>query len=75
MGELTDLVFSILGKVGRYFNVKGQRVCFIIWGMCLMYWATRNASMGLIVQSLGCLVSLGFHIYGFWNWKDKGIGT
>lgn len=74
MGELTDLIFTLLGKLGRFFNVRGQRVCFILWAICLLYWIARNIEMGLMVQTGGCVVSLLFHIYGFWNWKKKGIG-
>lgn len=74
MGELTDLLFTVLGKLGRWFNIKGKRVCFLIWAVCLLYWMGRNASMGLCVQALGCLFSLGMHVYGWWNWRDKGIG-
>lgn len=74
MGEFTDLIFTLLGKFGRWFNVKGQRVCFIIWAICLAYWTARNIALGLMVQSGGCLVSLAMHAYGYWNWKNKGIG-
>ena len=74
MGELTDLLFTVLGKMGRWFNVKGQRICFVLWVICLIYWMVRNFSMDLYVQTGGCLISLGFHLYGWWNWKDKGIG-
>ncbi len=74
MGELTDLIFTLLGKFGRWFNIKGKRICFVLWILCLIYWTARNVCLGLIVQSIGCIVSIGFHVYGYWNWKDKGIG-
>ena len=74
MGELTDLLFTLLGKLGRWFNIKGQRICFLLWAICLIYWMIRNFSMDLYVQTGGCLISLGMHLYGWWNWKDKGIG-
>jgi len=74
MGELTDLLFTVLGKLGRWMNVKGRRICFILWGICICYWAARNIQLGLISQTFGCLVSLGFHIYGYFNWKNEGIG-
>ena len=74
MGELTDLIFTVLGKLGRWLNVKGRRACFIIWTVCILYWMVRNAELGLKVQTLGCVVSMGFHFYGFWNWKKQGIG-
>lgn len=75
MGELTDLFFAVLGKAGRWVNIKGRRYCFLMWGVCVLYWAARNASLGLIVQTLGCLFSFGLHIYGYFNWKNKGIGS
>ncbi len=75
MGELTDLIFTILGKLGRWFNVNGKRICFVVWAFCLVYWTIRNATMGLMVQSGGCIFSLGLHLYGWWNWKDKKIGS
>ena len=74
MGELTDLVFTLLGKLGRFMNARGRRLCFLIWILCLGYWALRNYSLGLMVQTGGCLVSILFDVYGYWNWKDKGIG-
>lgn len=74
MGEITDLIFTLLGKLGRYFNVKGRRICFIIWAFCLMYWMARNINLGLIVQTGGCFVSFCFHVYGYWNWKREKIG-
>lgn len=75
MGEWSDLLFTVLGKAGRWLNVRGRRACFLVWGVCLAYWMARNACMGLIVQTGGCLVSFGFHVYGYWNWRKKGIGT
>lgn len=74
MGEITDLIFTLAGKVGRWFNVKGQRICFIIWFFCLMYWTIRNFDLGLMVQCCGCFFSMAMHAYGYWNWKNKGIG-
>lgn len=74
MGELTDLAFTILGKLGRYYNIQAQRVCFIFWGACMVYWIARNYELGLISQTAGCVVSLGFHIWGYINWKKQGIG-
>lgn len=74
MGEITDLIFSILGKLGRWMNIKGKRVCFIIWAVCLMYWVIRNACMGLMVQTGSCAFSLCLHIYGWYNWKKEKIG-
>jgi nicotinamide riboside transporter PnuC len=74
MGELTDLIFTIMGKLGLWFNVKGQRVCFVLWGIFVAYWMARNIQLGLISQTLGCVVSLGFHVYGYISWTKKNIG-
>jgi hypothetical protein len=75
MGELSDLIFSILGKLGRYFNIQGKRVCFLIWMVCLGYWFMRNMSLGLKVQSASCLLSMALHSWGYVNWKNKNIGN
>lgn len=74
MGELTDLVFTIAGKFGRWMNIKGLRVCFIIWSFVMLYWIARNYSLGLMVQTGGCVFSLGMHLYGYYNWSKEGIG-
>ena len=74
MGEISDLVFTVLGKLGRWMNVKGKRTCFVVWAICLLYWMARNWGMDLWVQTGGCLVSLCLHIYGYYNWRKNGIG-
>ena len=74
MGELTDLIFTAIGKLGRWLNIKGKRLCFILWAFVMIYWIARNWELGLISQTCGCVISFGLHIYGYWNWKDKKIG-
>ncbi len=71
MGELTDLIFSILGKFGRFFNARGKRICFIIWIICLCYWTIRNYGLGLRVQMFSTFISMCLNIYGFKKWKQK----
>lgn len=71
MGELTDLLFTLLGKTGRWFNVQQKRICFLIWIACLTYWTMRNVTLGLKVQAGGCIFSMLMHIYGFINWGKK----
>lgn len=73
-GEITDLIFTVLGKLGRWLNVKGKRFCFVLWAVCLVYWMARNWGMDLWVQTGGCVVSLCLHVYGYWNWGKNGIG-
>lgn len=74
MGEFTDLIFTLIGKLGRWFNIKGQKICFILWGIVMIYWIFRNWQMGLMVQTGGCVVSLMMHIYGYYNWSKNKIG-
>jgi hypothetical protein len=54
--------------------LKERDFVVVVWAICLIYCALRNIDLGLWVQTGGCLVSFCFHVYGFWNWKDKGIG-
>lgn len=74
MGEFTDLIISILGYVGKWFNSQGKRLCFIFWGLCLAYWFARNIQLSLMVQTGGTFISFLFNAYSFWNWGKKGIG-
>lgn len=69
MNEFTDLIFTLMGYTGRWLNAKKKRICFIIWCFCVVYWCLRNMQLGLKVQSVACLITLGLNIYGFINWK------
>ena len=71
IGEFTDLIISILGKFGRILNVRGKRVCFLVWLVCLLYWSVRNYNLGLKVQTVSTLISAIINIYGFIKWKKK----
>lgn len=72
--EVSDICINCLGKYARWLNIRGRRICFILWVICLCYWFFRNLGLGLYSQSFFCLFSLGLNIYGFFNWKNKGIG-
>jgi len=74
VGEWTDLLNTVLGKYASYLNVHGRRLCFLIYMATTGYWMARNYSLGLIVQTVGCFISMCMYGYGFWNWKNKGIG-
>ena len=74
MGEITDLIFTLIGKAGRWYNIKGQRICFVLWSIVMIYWIYRNYELGLKVQTCGCMFSLGMHIYGWYNWTKEKIG-
>jgi hypothetical protein len=74
-GEAIDTLLSLSGKIGRWLNVRGDKRCFIIWGFVTSCWIARNAYLNLWSQSLFCLISVGFHVYGYWNWGNKKIGV
>ena len=74
IGEALDTAFSLLGKWGRWLNVKARRTCFLVWSIAVLYWLIRDLRLHLYSQGFFCLISLGFHIYGFYNWKKKKVG-
>lgn len=73
IGESLDTFFSLLGKIGRWYNVRGKRICFIIWSVGLIYWIVRDFYLHLFSQGCFCFVSLILNAYGFYTWKKKGI--
>lgn len=75
MGEFTDLIFILMTKLARWFNVRGEKVCFLIWAVAVLYWIARNYSLGLISQTGGCIFSFCFYLYGYYNWKKKNFGV
>jgi len=74
IGEIIDTAVSLLGKYGRWLNIHGRRACFVVWSICVLWWIYRDFTIGFYSQGFFCILSLGFHLYGFWNWKHKGIG-
>lgn len=73
MMELFDTIFSLMGKYGRWLNARAKRSCFIIWTICVLYWAVRDLTLGLYSQAFFCTFSIILNLYGFFNWKNKGI--
>ena len=71
--EILDTLVSLSGKYGRWLNVRGKRLCFVIWSACVAYWCIRDISIGLYSQAVFCVFSLGLNVYGFINWKKKGF--
>lgn len=68
-----DILVSLSGKYGRWLNIKKKRACFYIWSCCATYWMVRDFQIGLYSQGIFCIISIGFHLYGAYNWgKDKG---
>jgi hypothetical protein len=73
ISELLDTIFSLGGKYGRWLNAKGKRVCFLIWTACTIYWMIRDFYLGLYSQGCFCIVSMWLNMYGYSQWKKKGI--
>lgn len=71
--EAFDTIVSLSGKYARWLNVRGKRACFIIWFFCVLYWAVRDVYVGFYSQAFFCIISLGLHVYGYWNWGKKGM--
>lgn len=80
MDEFSDLIITIFGKYGRLLNIQGRRVCFIFWVVCATYWCFRHYGImlktgeSLWVQTMSAFVSVLMYIFGYFNWKKKGIG-
>lgn len=74
IGELFDTIASLSGKYGQWLNAHGKRVCFIVWSLCMIYWAARDFKLGLYSQSVFCVFSVLLNFYGYINWKKKKIG-
>ena len=70
-GEILDTVFSLSGKWGRWLNVRKNRYCFMVWGICCIYWFGRDVHLHLYSQALFCIPSMCLHAYGFWHWNKK----
>lgn len=70
-----DTVFNILGKYSKWLNVRGKRINFILTSICLLYWVGRDFQVGMYSSAFFAIFSLALNVYGYWNWKNKGIGT
>lgn len=73
IGEVLDTIVSLSGKYGRWLNVKGNRICFLIWVGCATYWTVRDVYLELYSQAFFCVLSVGLNAYGFINWGKKRI--
>jgi hypothetical protein len=71
IAEALDTVASLTGKWGRWLNIQKSRNCFIVWGLVTMYWLVRDIHIGLYSQAAFCLISIGFHVYGYLKWSKK----
>jgi len=75
--NLIDACMLVMGKSGKILNARGNRICFLIDILCLIYWCYMDISRGLYSQGASCLVSVAICSYGFYNWgkiakKNKG---
>lgn len=71
IGEAADTIFSLMGKGGRWLNIKRNRSCFLVWSVCVIWWAIRDFYVGFYSQGIFCLVSLCFHVYGWIEWGKE----
>jgi hypothetical protein len=72
--EILDTVFSLSGKYARWLNIKANRTCFIIWGLCCVYWMSRSFYFEMYAIGISSLFSLIMHSYGFYKWRKDKIG-
>ncbi len=72
--ELIDFTFGFLGKYAKWLNIKGRRLCFIIWIICGAYWFVVDLQRGLYAQALFCIPTMCFQAYGYYEWKRKRFG-
>lgn len=63
-----DACFLVLGKSGKLLNARGNRICFILEFICLLYWGYIGCKRGLYSQAASVVVSIGICIYGFYRW-------
>ena len=72
--NLVDAAFLTLGKTSKFLNARGNRICFLLDMVCLVYWFYIDIERGLYSQAISVVVSFGLAIYGFRNWgkmKEK----
>lgn len=72
--EAVDFCVAFLCKYAKWQNIKGRRLCFLIWMVCGVYWLIVDIHRGLYAQALFCIPTILFQIYGFYEWKRKGFG-
>lgn len=73
--NVIDACMLCFGKTGKFLNARGNRICFIIEIICLIYWCFMDINRGLYSQSFSCLISMCISFYGFYNWGKKKQNT
>ena len=72
--EALDFCVAFLCKYAKWQNIKGRRLCFLIWMVCGVYWFVVDLHRGLYAQALFCIPTILFQAYGFYEWKRNGFG-
>jgi hypothetical protein len=67
-----DACMLCFGKTGKFLNARGNRICFIIEIICLIYWFTMDINRGLYSQGCSCIISIIICVYGFKKWGKNG---
>lgn len=71
LANAIDAVFICLGKTGKILNARGNRICFILEGICLCYWFVMDLNRGLYAQAIGVFFSMAIAIYGYRKWGKR----
>ena len=71
--NIIDACFLVMGKTGKFLNARGNRICFLIDMVCLVYWFYMDIERGLYSQAASVTVSFGLCIYGFINWGKRNL--
>lgn len=71
IGELFDTLVIVLGKYGAWLNARGNRICFIIGSIVLIYWFVIDVYRDLYAQAISCFISWLINIYGWFKWEKK----
>lgn len=74
LAEAFDFTAATLCKYAKWQNIKGKRLCFLIWFVCSIYWFVVDIQRGLYAQALFCIPTAAFQIYGYYEWKSKRFG-
>lgn len=72
--EAFDFVAAFCCKYAKWLNIKGKRLCFLIWFVCSIYWFIVDVQRGLYAQALFCIPTALFQAYGYYEWKRKRFG-
>ena len=74
LAETFDFIAAFLCKYAKWQNIKGKRLCFLIWFICSIYWFVVDIQRGLYAQALFCIPTACFQIYGYYEWKRRRFG-